>query len=139
MGTLVPGQNFDHLLIVISGWDGMHDLQYAASFASGETFNRGALISLDSNGEYVAGLSTNAAMPLWAINATDDFDVNSDVGNVSATGIVGAYVMEPLLNFAMLPPGYHCRMRTLNNNIRPSLAIDCGEHLKVGTFAKYSF
>lgn len=92
MGTLVPGQNFDHLLIPISGWDGMHDLQYAAKFKDAESFFRGALVSLDANGELVAGLSSVTAMPLWAINATGDFDVDSDVGNVSATGIVGTYV-----------------------------------------------
>lgn len=91
MGTLVPDQNYDHLLIPVSGYDGMHDLQFAAKFKDGEVFERGALISLDSNGEFVAGLDSQTAMPMWAINATGDFDVNSDVGNVSATGIVGAY------------------------------------------------
>jgi hypothetical protein len=92
MGTLVPGQNYDHVNIVISGWNGMHDLMYNAKFKAAEVFNRGALVSLDSNGEFVAGLASGTAMPLWANNATGDFDVDSDVGNFSATGIVGAYV-----------------------------------------------
>ena len=85
MGLLVPGQNFDHLLDVISGYDGMHDLQYHAVPATGETWQRGALLSIDANGQYIAGLSGLAGgeMPMWAINARNDFDANSDVGNIS--------------------------------------------------------
>jgi len=92
MGTLTPDQNYDHLLIPVSGSNPMHDLQFAAKFKTGESFERGALISLDANGEYVAGLNTGIAMPIWAINATGDFDVNSDVGNTAATGVVGGFV-----------------------------------------------
>lgn len=92
MGTLVPDQNYDHLLITISGWTGMHDLQKAAKFKDGEVFYRGALVSLDTNGELVAGLSSAIAMPLFAINAYNDLDVNSDVGNTAGEGIVGTMV-----------------------------------------------
>ena len=92
MGSLTPNQNFDHVLIVSSGSDGMHDLQYHASIAASETWDRGALVSLDASGDFEAGLSTQQAMPMWAINATGDFDVDSDVGNFSATGVVGAFV-----------------------------------------------
>jgi hypothetical protein len=90
MGTLVPGQNFDHLLDVISGYDGMHDLQHKGAPAEGEEWNRGALISLDAAGNLVAGLDVDHAMPMWAINATGDFDVESDVGNISG-GVVAAF------------------------------------------------
>jgi hypothetical protein len=86
MGLLNPGQNYDHLLDVISGYDGMHDLQYHAVPEDGiDPFFRGALLSLNAAGEYQLGLSGVAAgeMPMWAINARDDFDVNSDIGNVS--------------------------------------------------------
>jgi hypothetical protein len=103
MGLLVPGQNFDHLLDVVSGYDGMHDLHFHAVPASGQSFERGAMVSLDANGEYVAGLSAVGAgeMPMWAINARDDFDANSDVGNISGAsrrqdgqklGGIGAFV-----------------------------------------------
>jgi hypothetical protein len=86
MGLLTPGQNFDHLLDIISGYDGMHDLQYHAVPETGiAEFFRGALLSLNASGEYQLGLSAVDAgeMPLWAVNARDDFDVNSDVGNIS--------------------------------------------------------
>jgi hypothetical protein len=85
MGLLVPGQNFDHLLDIISGYDGMHDLQYHAVPADGETWERGALLSIDADGKYIAGLSAvdGGEMPMWAVNARDDFDANSDVGNIS--------------------------------------------------------
>lgn len=86
MGLLNPGQNYDHLLDIISGYDGMHDLQYHAIPESGiAEFFRGALLSLNANGEYQLGLSAANAgeMPMWAVNARDDFDANSDVGNIS--------------------------------------------------------
>jgi hypothetical protein len=76
----------------------MHDLQYAAKPAlfsdptnPEKVFERGALVSLDSAGEWVPGLSAGTAMPCWAINATGDFDVNSDIGNISG-GVVAAFV-----------------------------------------------
>jgi len=85
MGLLAPGQNFDHLLDAISGYNGMHDLQLAAVPATGQTFNRGALVSLDASGNLIAGLSAvdGAEMPLWAINAAEDLDANSDPDNIS--------------------------------------------------------
>lgn len=90
MGLLDPAQNFDHLLDVVSGYDGMHDLQFRAAPATGGDWRRGALISVDADGNFVAGLDVGHAMPLWSINDTDDFDVNSDIGNISG-GIVSAY------------------------------------------------
>jgi hypothetical protein len=91
MGNLSPGQDYNHLLDRISGFDLMHDLQYKAQTAAGEDFRRGALVSLNATGKFVAGLSVNWAMPLWAINDVNDFDANSDVGNVSGDG-PAAYV-----------------------------------------------
>jgi len=100
MGILVPGQNFDHLLDVVSGYDGMHDLQFAArpalfdDSANAELpIERGSIISLDASGEWVPGIATarGTSMACWAINATADFDVNSDVGNISG-GILAAFV-----------------------------------------------
>jgi hypothetical protein len=89
-GTLVPAQNFDHLLDPVSGYDGMHDLQFHAEPAAGADFRRGSLVSLDASGKLVAGCG-DADMPLWAINDTGDFDVASDVGNFSG-GVVATFV-----------------------------------------------
>jgi hypothetical protein len=83
-------QDYDNLLVVISGFDGMHDLQFEAAPAAAADFRRGALVSLNASGEFVAGLSGLTAMPLWAINDTADLDVVSDAGN-TAGGVVSAY------------------------------------------------
>jgi len=89
-GTLTPSQDYDHLVHPKAGSDGMHDLQYHSSAASGQSFNRGALVSLDSSGNLVTGCGDHD-MPMWAINATNDFDVNSDVGNI-IDGQIGCWV-----------------------------------------------
>jgi hypothetical protein len=62
----------------------MHDLQFQAPVAAGESWDRGALISLNSDGELVKGCA-DGAMPMYAITASEDYDANSEVG-----GMVGA-------------------------------------------------
>ncbi len=90
-GNLTPSQNFDHVLNVVSGSHGrMHDLQYYAAPASGESFVKGSLLYLDASGNLVAGGAAHA-MPMWAITGVDDLDANSDVGNISG-GVVSAFV-----------------------------------------------
>lgn len=88
-GSLNPAQDYDHLLDVVSGWEGMHDLQYKAGLAPEEAWFRGSLISLNAAGLYKAGCGDHE-MPIWAINATADLDVSSDGGN-TAGGVVGGY------------------------------------------------
>jgi hypothetical protein len=85
-------QDFDHLLDPISGYDGMHDLQYHAAPDASATFFRGSLISLNASGDWVTGTGGLASnrMPCWAINATADLDVTADSGNISG-GTVAAY------------------------------------------------
>jgi len=57
----------------------MHDLLYNAGIATGESFNRGALVSLDSDGNLVAGAGSHK-MPMWAKNSSDDYDVSAQAG-----------------------------------------------------------
>jgi hypothetical protein len=90
MGNLTPAQNYDHLLVAVSGYNGMHDLQYKAGIASGQAWFRGSLVSLATVDTLKAGCG-DKEMPLWAINATADYDVASDVGN-TAGGIVATLV-----------------------------------------------
>jgi hypothetical protein len=89
-GNLTPSQNYDHVLNVVSGSDGMHDLQYYAAPASGETFVKGSLCYVDSSGNLAAGGGDNS-MPMWAITGVNDFDANGDVGNISG-GVVSCFV-----------------------------------------------
>ena len=89
-GNLTPSQNYDHVLNVVSGSDDMHDLQYYAAPATDEDFVKGSLVYVDSSGNLAAGGAANA-MPMWAITGVDDFDANSDVGNISG-GVVSCFV-----------------------------------------------
>lgn len=95
MGTLTPSQMFDHSLTVVKGPSLMHRLDFAAAPKSGESINQGSLASLDGIGEMVAGCAAgahfNRPMPMWAIQGIDDFDANSDVGNMSG-GVMSAIV-----------------------------------------------
>ena len=87
-GSLNPAQNFDHLLDPVSGYDGMHDLQYKAGVVEGEAWFRGAVTSLNQDGDLKASCG-DAEMPLFAINATDDFDVASETFSCSISESAG--------------------------------------------------
>lgn len=76
---LTPAQNYDHLLDPISGYNGMHDLQFAGYTVDGTNWHRGALMSLAAGGLLTPGLTTLHAMAMWAINASYDFDVAGGV------------------------------------------------------------
>ena len=94
MGNLVPAQFYQHLLTILSGSDGMHDLQYHAPADASATFTRGSLVSLNTSGKLVNGLHAAYSMPMWAINNIDDYDANSErggtvggnIGTIVATG-----------------------------------------------------
>jgi len=80
MAHITPGQNYDHLLNPISGYDGMHDLQFQGHGDSAATWNRGSLLGLDADGELIPfndldGTLGKRAMALFAINASYDLDV----------------------------------------------------------------
>lgn len=91
MGNIVPTMFYDHLLTVLSGSDGMHDLQFHAPAAASATFTRGSLVSLNASGQLVDGLYSNTAMPMWAINAVGDYDANSERGG-TVGGNIGTFV-----------------------------------------------
>lgn len=99
-GTNVPPQMFDFELNQKKGWPSPYAVDYSAPLKAGETGIRaGMAISLDSNGEIVRGLSAAGAMPIFALQNQADFDVLSDVGNVSGgnpSGLVacGAYELQ---------------------------------------------
>jgi hypothetical protein len=94
-GNLTPNQMFDHKLSVIKGPSPMHRLDYAAAPTSGLDVDEGSIISLNSAGTFVAGCAVGAVfnrpMPMFAIQATNDFDANSDTGNISG-GVQSAVV-----------------------------------------------
>jgi hypothetical protein len=108
-GNLTPGQMFDHSLTELSGRSTMHALDFSAAPAADEAVYEGGVVTLDSNGQFVAGLGAgvaattvfqhNAPMAIFAIQGTNEFDANSDVGNMSGgvqSGIVasGGYEIQ---------------------------------------------
>lgn len=101
MGTLVPGQMYDHTLVPVKGAIAPRRLDYHAAPKAGEAILEGMCCSLDSSGELVKGCPVGAVgnkpMPIFVINSQDDFDTNSDVGNISGgvqSGLVGSGAFE---------------------------------------------
>lgn len=100
-GTLVPNQMYDHTLVSIKGAIAPRRLDFAAAPKAGEDILEGMCCSLDSNGELVKGCPVGAVgnkpMPIFVINSQDDFDTNSDKGNISGgvmSGLVGSGAFE---------------------------------------------
>lgn len=99
-GTNVPAQMFDFELNQKKGWPSPYAVDYSAEYAAGVTgVTAGMVISLDANGAFVRGLSRDQAMAIFALQNMADFDVLSDVGNVSGgtgSGLVacGAYELQ---------------------------------------------
>lgn len=108
-GTLTPGQMFDHTMIELSGRSTMHALDFAAAPAVGELGVGGSVMTLNVNGQFVIGLGAGVAntqlfqhrapMAIFAIQGTNEFDANSDVGNMAGgvqSGIVasGGYEIQ---------------------------------------------
>lgn len=86
MPTLNPSQSYENQLKIVKGFVPNHALDYAAQPASGESFEEGTLVSLDASGNFIEGCD-DAAMPMFAINGTSDFDAQGDTGNVEGGGI----------------------------------------------------
>lgn len=62
------------LIISGGGADSLWDLQFNGPVAGGEDFDRGSLVSYNSEGNIVAGLCHATAMPMFAINGAVDYD-----------------------------------------------------------------
>ena len=73
----------------------MHRLDFHAPPKAGEALRAGSLCSIDANGQLIAGVPVGAVanrpMPMFAIQDINDFDANSDVGNISG-GVMSAVV-----------------------------------------------
>ena len=108
-GTLSPAQMFDHSIIELSGRSQMYALDFSGEVASGETVYQGGVMTLNLNGKFVSGLGAgvlatdlgthNAPMAIFAIQGTNEFDANSDIGNMSGgvqSGLVatGGYEIQ---------------------------------------------
>jgi len=139
MGTLVPAQMYDHTLVTIKGPPRLNRLDFSAAPAAAQTILQGALVSINAAGAIVegcdVGVAANRPMPMWAIQATDDFDANSDVGNISggvqsAVVATGGFEIETT-EFVNAPTTY-----APNDLLQPGLAADLGD-VKLATVPPY--
>lgn len=98
-GTLTPAQMFDHELNPVKGWPSINALDKSAEIGDGVTgIVAGMCVSLNSSSKFKRGCA-NGEMPLFAFQSQNDFDVNSDVGNLSGGNLMalvatGGYELE---------------------------------------------
>jgi len=99
-GITVPVQMFDHELNPVKGWGtNAHAVDKSAEIASGVTGIRaGMCLSLDTSEKWVRS-APNPAMAGFAFPNQSDFDVSSDLGNISGGNLVclmaaGAFELE---------------------------------------------
>jgi hypothetical protein len=109
-GTLTPAQMFDHELNVVKGWPSPYAVDKTkpiGTLVDDEVIFAGRVVQLGSVspdiGKWLPGCANatglNAPMPCFAWPNQADFDVSSDVGNISGGNLValvasGAYEME---------------------------------------------
>jgi hypothetical protein len=103
-GTITPAQMFDHELNPCKGWPNPYAVDKTKKIADGETLIfAGRVCHIDPTLDQIKiGIyqdNTSASMPLFAFPNQGDFDVSSDVGNISGGNSVmlvgvGAYELE---------------------------------------------
>lgn len=89
-GTLTPSQMFTNEFNPVKGWPSPYALDKSAAWDSNETgIVRGMCLSLDASGNFVKGEEVSGAVAIFAVTGQDEFDANSDVGNISGGVISG--------------------------------------------------
>lgn len=84
MATLSNIDYYEHITIPRAGFIPHYTPQVRAEAASGQTIVRGSLVSLDSDGKWVAGLGSQATLPFWIMNSSSDYDVSAEPGGADA-------------------------------------------------------
>lgn len=98
---MMTGNMYDEIGFAISAAGAVnHRLEKYAEIKAGQDFNRGAIVSLDSDGKFQAGCGAGSAanrpMPMIAKQASDAYTVqkmdnNIVGGNLSAMPCIGGY------------------------------------------------
>ena len=100
-GNLVPGKMYTHDLNAVKGWPSQHAVDKAAKLHASvvtEAFE-GSVGYLDPvDGKFRLG-ATLTSMALFLIQNSNDFDANSDLGNITGGNIsalvaAGAYELQ---------------------------------------------
>lgn len=94
-----PEQMFSHGLDVKKGWFDMASLDYAAKLSSSVNFvvKRGRVVHLDSNGDFVPGVS-KTGVAVFLLNGSEDADVNNPGWNSPQTA-------QNFMHIAVAPTG----------------------------------
>ena len=95
-----PAQMFDHELNPVKGWPSPYAVDKSLDLVGDKACNRGMVMSINSNGKFVVGLYC-AAMPIFALNSSGDFDVRGDDGNLVG-GLGGVSHMSGLVAVSAL-------------------------------------
>ncbi len=85
-----PRQMTANTLNALKGWPQMNAVDYHAAFDSSVPAGdlpvlAGAVVSLNSSGNYILGVGTSKVMPMFLFNNSDDPDVSNDGGDASTT------------------------------------------------------
>ena len=93
-GNLTPNQMFTHDLNAVKGWPSTSAVDKSAALDDAEvssTLFEGMVVHIDAASSKIKRGVASRAMPMFLIQNADDFDANSDKGNISG-GIVSALV-----------------------------------------------
>lgn len=85
-----PRQMTANTLNALKGWPQMNAVDYHAPFdptipAGDLPVLAGSVVSLSTGGKFVLGVGTQARMPMFLFNNSDDPDVQNDGGDASTT------------------------------------------------------
>jgi len=83
-----PRQMTANTLNALKGWPQMNAVDYHSSFDSGIPAGdlpvlAGSVVSLNAAGKFILGVGTDAVMPMFLFNSSDDPDVTNDGGDAS--------------------------------------------------------
>jgi hypothetical protein len=77
----MTAQMYDHELNPLKGWPSPYAVDKAADLADDSVINRGMVMSLNAQAKLQLGLAC-AAMPIFALRNSFDYDVVGDTGNI---------------------------------------------------------
>jgi len=82
-----PRQMTANTLNALKGWPQMNAVDYHAAIDPSvcHPILAGSVVHLNCSGNFVPGVGSNAVMPLFIFNSSDDPDVSNDGGDASTT------------------------------------------------------
>jgi hypothetical protein len=82
---------YDHMVNALKGWPAPHALDKSADLADGESVEKGEVMCLDANANFVKGL-TCGAVGVISLRDSSDSDVRQSYDETNAYGMTGGVV-----------------------------------------------